>query len=63
MEPEYLERLRQIIQEAEELIKRRREEIERAKRAGVEVGPQELEQIEFERALERMKREYGGVAS
>ena len=58
MEPEYLERIQQLISELEELVERRRAEIERAKRAGVEVGPQELEQIEFERSLELLKREY-----
>ena len=59
MEPEYLERLREMIKELEDLIVRRRAEIDRAKRAGVDVGPQELEQIEFERSLELLKREYG----
>ena len=58
MEPERLERIREMIKEMEQLITVRREEIERAKRAEIDVGVQEDEQIEFERHLKLLKREY-----
>ena len=58
MEPEYLERIRERIKELEDLVRRRREEIERAKRAGIEVGVQEAEQMEFERQLKLLREAY-----
>ena len=58
MEPEYLARLKAEIERAEGLAKTARKEIERAKRAEIDVSEAERDLEETERKLKLLRKEY-----
>ena len=58
MEPEARERLKAMIEEAEKAARVAREEIERAKRAEIDVAEQERELMETERKLRLLRAVY-----
>ena len=58
MEPEFLERIRAEIERAEEAAKVARAEIERAKRAEIDVSEQERNLAELERKIRLMREVY-----